>query len=339
MDWINGTKHAALFYPLMLKQLISLWWSRGNDDAIGFLHKMAALESDNPALPTDLANFYLHRGYPHRATSLLEDTACRFPDYWPTWVTLAEAYAGLGRLDEAKKLQTRALEADPFDWRAQDLSLTLGGNGASRRNGHGNGWQSRRFRENPPKTVMNDLPEARVMLGRYPGDRFVAETLAFIQPQPWREVAVSMNLEDELVSWGDNRSLYAELLLWLSYERRREPEKIGAVCERIVNKFESSDWYPEWKGSLRVFYNFASRLQECGAMARAYRLFYKIAESLRKRGGLPTELGGSYFHLGQLALINENLEESRFWFEACLEQIHDHRKAMSYLAEIERRTE
>jgi glycosyltransferase involved in cell wall biosynthesis len=336
MDWINDTKHADLFYPLMLKQLISLWWSRGNDEAISFLENMVAWEPDNPVLLTDLASFYLHRGYPQKATSLLEDTAGRFPDYWPTWVTLAEAYAGLGRLDEAKSLQARALEADPCDWRAQDLSLVLGGNGASRRNGPGNGLHSRRTEA--PKSVMNDLPEARIFLDRYPGDDFVAETLTFIQPKPWREVAVSRNLETEVEMWGDERSLNAELLLWLSYTRRRQPEKIGAVCERIVNKFESSDWFPEWKGSVRVFYNFASRLHDCGDMARAYRLFYRIAESLRKRGGLPNELGGSYFHLGQLAFINENLEESRFWLEACLEQIHDHRKARSYLAEIERRT-
>jgi tetratricopeptide (TPR) repeat protein len=336
-DWIHRTRLAGLFYPLMLKQLITLWWCRGNDEAIGFMHKMAALEPDNPALPTDLANFYLHRGFPHRATGLLEDTANRFPDYWPAWVTLAEAYTGLGRLDEAKELQTRALEADPTDWRAQDLSNALGGNG--RRNGRGNGLSGRRLREAHPRTAINYLPEARVLLSHYPGDDFVAEALAFIQPKPWREVAVSPQLVREMESWGESGSLYPDLLLWLSYERRREPEKIGQICERIVNKLENSDWYPEWKGSLRVFYNLASRLQECGDMARAYRLFYRLAESLKKRGGLPTELGGCYFHLGELAFINENLEEARFWFEACLEQIHDHRRAMSYLVEIERKRE
>ena len=66
------------------------------------------------------------------------------------------------------------------------------------RNGRGNGLHGRKLREVHPQKAMNFLPEARVLLGHYPGDAFVAEALAFIQPKPWREVAVSPQLEREM---------------------------------------------------------------------------------------------------------------------------------------------
>jgi len=84
-----------------------------NDEAVRLLTAVLEQEPDNFKALVSLGKMHLRRGDPRQAVTLLE-RAGRVQGAVPQlWNDLAQAYAGLGRKDEARKALRRSMELNP----------------------------------------------------------------------------------------------------------------------------------------------------------------------------------------------------------------------------------
>ena len=314
--WMRRTRYAALFYPLFLRQLRSLWSSQPGQ-VIGLLERVAEITDYRADALSDLGFLHAKCGQHEAARDALGRAIALSPHHPAALVTLARLEDEAGAQGRAQELLQAALNADPYneDARREHERLAAGlsaGAGSF------------------------PLPQVRISVDTTPNDAFVWDAVDIAQPEPWRGIVVDPSVERELTDSTGPRTVATVYLLWLAGRRRADEAATAAAEQRLVDCLDAEPWHPEVLSTLDVLVGFASGLEERGKLGLANRVFGRLASLLKGQEGMHEVEAMVDYRLGKLALEDGNLAAATKAFEDCLSLQPNHGQAAAALHEATR---